>query len=77
MCGRYGRRADKQYIAEHYKLRDWGEDGAPIGSNCNITPDSFQPVVRLNHETGERELSTMKWGPVPYWSKTEGRSGTA
>lgn len=69
MCGRYGRRADKQYIAEHYKLRDWGEDGTPIGTNYSITPDSFQPVVRLNHETGERELATMKWGLVPYWSK--------
>jgi putative SOS response-associated peptidase YedK len=38
--------------------------------NYNITPDSFQPVVRLGHESGEREFSIMKWGLVPYWSKT-------
>jgi putative SOS response-associated peptidase YedK len=25
--------------------------------------------VRLNGETGERELTTMRWGLVPYWSK--------
>jgi putative SOS response-associated peptidase YedK len=37
--------------------------------NYNITPESFQPVVRLSHETGEREFAQMKWGLVPYWSK--------
>ena len=36
----------------------------------NITPDSFQPVIRLSHETGEREFAVMKWGLVPVWSKT-------
>jgi putative SOS response-associated peptidase YedK len=25
--------------------------------------------VRLNGETGERELTIMRWGLVPYWSK--------
>ena len=38
--------------------------------NYNITPDSFQPVVRLSHETGEREFARMKWGLAPGWSKT-------
>jgi putative SOS response-associated peptidase YedK len=27
-------------------------------------------VIRLNSETGERKIAIMKWGPVPYWSKT-------
>ena len=70
MCGRYGRRADKQYIAEHYRLRDYEGDSVQIPANYNITPDSFQPVVRLSHETGARELALMKWGLVPSWSKT-------
>ena len=76
MCGRYGRRADKQYIAEHYSIRkgDFGDDFPEehpfaFAPDYNITPDSFQPVVRLNHDTGERELAMMKWGLVPYWSK--------
>lgn len=29
----------------------------------------MQPVVRLDKKTGERELTVMRWGLVPYWSK--------
>jgi hypothetical protein len=36
----------------------------------NISPESIQPVVRLDHDTGERVLALMKWGLLPYWSKT-------
>ncbi len=28
----------------------------------NMAPQSFQPVVRLAPETGERELTVMRWG---------------
>ena len=35
----------------------------------NVAPQSFQPVVRLNHETGEREFVLMRWGLVPFWAK--------
>jgi len=69
MCGRYGRRGDKQYIAEHYAIRkvDFGNDfpdehPSAFAPSYNITPDSIQPVVRLSHETGEREFAVMKWG---------------
>ena len=34
----------------------------------NITPGIFQPVVRLDEETSEREMVLMEWGLVPYWS---------
>jgi putative SOS response-associated peptidase YedK len=71
MCGRYGRRGDKQYIAEHYAIRrheyDPVEHPYAFAPNYNITPDSFQPIVRLSRETGEREFAQMKWGLVPVW----------
>lgn len=35
----------------------------------NATPQSTQPVVRLNNETGKREFALMRWGFVPYWAK--------
>jgi putative SOS response-associated peptidase YedK len=38
-------------------------------SNAYVAPQSFQPEVRLNGETGERELTIMRWGLVPFWSK--------
>jgi putative SOS response-associated peptidase YedK len=34
-----------------------------------VAPQTFQQVVRLSHETGERELTVMRWGLVPHWSK--------
>jgi putative SOS response-associated peptidase YedK len=75
MCGRYGRRGDKQFIAEHYAIRqveyDLPEEHPyAFAPNYNITPESFQPVVRLSHESGEREFAVMKWGLVPYWSNS-------
>ena len=36
----------------------------------NISPESIQPVVRLDRDVGERVLALMKWGMVLYWSKT-------
>ena len=67
MCGRYYRRSDKQMIAEAFRL------GLPttfeILPSFNIAPQTFQPVVRLNDETGQRELAQMRWGLVPFWAK--------
>lgn len=74
MCGRYGSRADKQEIAEAF-YADLGDDSAlTIGPSYNIAPQTFQPVVRLNDETGKRELTLMRWGLVPAWSK-DGKAG--
>lgn len=73
MCGRYGRRGDKQYIAEHYAIRrheyDPEEHPYAFAPNYNITPSTIQPVVRLNAETGAREFAMMEWGIIPRWAK--------
>ncbi len=78
MCGRYGRRGDKQRIAEWMQTHNtdvfneeyYEENGLRFGPTYNAAPDTLQPVVRLDSETGERVLVLMKWGLVPYWSKT-------
>jgi hypothetical protein len=52
MCGRYGRRGDKQYIAKHYKVRrvEYGdmpeEHPYAFAPNYNIPPGTFQPEGR-------------------------------
>ena len=44
-------------------------DDSCFTPSFNVAPQSFQPVVRLDTETGERELTIMRWGFVPFWAK--------
>jgi putative SOS response-associated peptidase YedK len=69
VCGRYGRRSDKQKIAEAFRVKV--DNVADFVTSYNAAPQSFQPVVRLNRESGEREIVIMRWGLIPYWSKDE------
>lgn len=58
-------------LAEWFHTRNTDVfDKTTFAPNYNIAPDSFQPVVRLSHETGEREFALMRWKLVPNWSKT-------
>ncbi len=66
MCGRYYSRADKQRIAEAMKAK--APEGFEVRPTYNAAPQSVQPVVRLNRE-GERVLTGMRWGLVPFWAK--------
>jgi putative SOS response-associated peptidase YedK len=70
MCGRYGRRADKQRIAEWMQTHNTDVfDDSYLAPSYNIAPQSLQPVVRLSSETGERELTIMRWGLIPFFAK--------
>jgi putative SOS response-associated peptidase YedK len=40
-----------------------------FGISYNVAPQTFQPIVRLNRDTGEREIVMMRWGLIPVWSK--------
>jgi putative SOS response-associated peptidase YedK len=69
MCGRYARRSDKQRIAKHFHLH--GPSLPDFGPSWNVAPQTFQPIVRLNRDTGERELVLMRWGLISFsfWAK--------
>lgn len=69
MCGRYLRRSDKQRIAEAFKLTE-DPEALVFAQNWNVAPMTFQPVIRLNRDTGLRELVLMRWGLVPYFAKS-------
>lgn len=69
MCGRYLRRSDKQRLAEAFRLAQLPEN-YPLPPDYNIAPATFQPVIRLNRDTGEREMVQMRWGLVPYFAKS-------
>jgi putative SOS response-associated peptidase YedK len=72
MCGRYGRRADKQRITEWMRTHNtnvFDDDDSLLAPSYNIAPQTFQPVVRLAEETRQRVLTVMRWGLIPYWAK--------
>ncbi len=77
MCGRYGRRADKQRIAEWFRTHDtdvfneeyYETNAAHFTPSYNISPESMQPVVRVDRDTGDRVLALMKWGLCPIGRK--------
>jgi len=69
MCGRYGRRADKQRIAEWMQAHNTSVfDETYLAPSYNVAPTDFQPIIRLDRD-GQRELAIMRWGLVPYWAK--------
>jgi putative SOS response-associated peptidase YedK len=67
MCGRYARRSDKQKIAEFFAVH--GPVIPDFGPSWNVAPQTFQPVVRLNRHSGQREIVLMRWGLIPFWAK--------
>jgi putative SOS response-associated peptidase YedK len=69
MCGRYGRRADKQRIAEAFRIRSENVFEDDLAPSYNVAPTDVQPVVRLTGDSGERELTLMRWGLIPWWAK--------
>lgn len=69
MCGRYLRRSDKQRIAEAFRLGELPENFI-LPPDYNAAPTTFQPVIRLNRDSGEREIVMMRWGLIPYFAKS-------
>ena len=45
-------------------------DDLVLPPDYNVAPSTFQPVIRAERETGERELAMMRWGMVPYFAKS-------
>jgi putative SOS response-associated peptidase YedK len=68
MCGRYYRRSDKQRIGDAFNIADL-PSSLVISEDYNVAPTTFQPVIRNDKETGERELVLMRWGLVPFFTK--------
>jgi putative SOS response-associated peptidase YedK len=67
MCGRFARRSTQQVLADWFGVEM--EDMPWFAPSYNVAPQSTQPVVRLNAETGKPEFALMRWGLVPYWAK--------
>ena len=68
MCGRYYRRSDKQRIGDTFNIADL-PSSLILSEDYNVAPTTFQPVIRNDKETGDRELVFMRWGLVPFFTK--------
>jgi len=67
MCGRFARKSTQEVLADWFGVKL--EDMPWFAPTYNAAPQSVQPVVRLNRETGAREFVLMRWGLVPFWAK--------
>ena len=66
MCGRYRLSRRKQIVEEYFDSAAWDEEWNP---RFNIAPTQPVPVIRQNPKEPVRELSLMRWGLIPSWSK--------
>lgn len=67
MCGRFARRSTQEVLADWFGVDL--EDMPWFSPTYNAAPQSVQPVVRLNRDSGQREFAQMRWGLVPFWAK--------
>jgi putative SOS response-associated peptidase YedK len=66
MCGRYRLSRRKQIIEEHFDCDPWDDEWSP---RYNIAPTQLVPVIRQHPKEPVRQLSLVKWGLIPHWSK--------
>lgn len=69
MCGRFARRSTREVLADWFGVDL--EETPFFAPTFNAAPQSTQPVLRLNGDTGKREFSLMRWGLVPFWARDE------
>ena len=68
MCGRYYRKSDKQKIAEAFRATKVDDFPLPPW-DYNVAPTSMQPIIRQSRDTGEREMASLRWGLIPFFTK--------
>jgi len=60
MCGRFGRKGDKQKIATAFHVKG-GLDEIDFADDDDARPGSVQPVIKMD-ENGELTFANMRWG---------------
>jgi putative SOS response-associated peptidase YedK len=67
MCGRFARRSTQEVLADWFGVEL--EDMPFFAPTYNAAPQSMQPVVRMDRDTGKRAMALLRWGLVPFWAK--------
>jgi putative SOS response-associated peptidase YedK len=71
MCGRYRLSRRKQILEEHF-LADWDE--LEWHPRYNIAPTQSVPIIRQHPKEAVRQVSLVRWGLIPSWSKDSSAS---
>lgn len=66
----YVPRSDKQELAEHFQAQPQSADLSRLDAGYNVTPTTYQPVIRQSRVCGTRELILACWGLVPFFTWT-------
>src|SRR5215831_17748717 len=66
MCGRYRLSRRKQVIEEYFDTAPWDADWNP---RYNIAPTQPIPLIRQHPIEPVCQISGMKWGLIPHWTK--------
>jgi putative SOS response-associated peptidase YedK len=69
MCGRFARRSTQEVLADWFGVPL--EDIPWFIPTFNAAPQSTQPILRLDRDTGARVCALARWGLVPYWAKDQ------
>ncbi|MGB7549498.1 MAG: SOS response-associated peptidase [Terracidiphilus sp.] len=67
MCGRFARQSTQEVLADWFGVEL--EEMPWFAPTWNAAPQSVQPVVRLQRDSGRREFALLRWGLVPFWAK--------
>lgn len=75
MCGRYAAAAAQDTLVEEFRVD--AVVAPPPAPSYNIAPTDPVPAIWMRpttggdgHETCQRQLTALRWGLVPSWSKT-------
>jgi putative SOS response-associated peptidase YedK len=66
MCGRFRVARRKHIIEQHFDAVSDEPDWSP---RFNVAPTQPVPVIRQHPREAGREISFMRWGLIPSWSK--------
>lgn len=67
MCGRFVRQSTEEVLADWFGIQP--KEMPWFAPSFNVAPQSIQPVVRLDRDSGNRECALLRWGLVPFWAK--------
>jgi len=66
MCGRYRLSRRKQVVEEYFETAPVGGEWNP---RYNLAPTQSVPIIRQNPKEPGRDMSFVRWGLIPSWSK--------